>query len=66
MPCSYCSLVGASPTLAKWPFMVITEGAVGNLEVVEGLLVPWPFIVEDIFRKREIAIEAMNVGGFIL
>jgi hypothetical protein len=44
MPCSYCSFVGASPTFAKWPFIVITEGAVGN-EAMEGLL--WPFVVED-------------------
>jgi hypothetical protein len=35
MPCSYCSLVGASPTAAKWPFIVITEGAVA-LEAAEG------------------------------
>ena len=56
IPFSYCSLVGASPTFAKWPFIVITEGAVGNLEAVEGLLVPWPFVVEDIVeeeRKRD-------------
>lgn len=34
IPCSYCSLVGASPTFAKWlfPFIVMMEGAVGNLE----------------------------------
>ena len=30
--------------------MVMTEGAVGNLEAVEGLLVPWPFVVEDIVQ----------------
>jgi hypothetical protein len=35
MPCSYCSLVGASPTAAKWPFIVITEGAVA-LDVAGG------------------------------
>jgi len=29
IPCSYCSLVGASPTPAKWPLTVIIEGAVG-------------------------------------
>ena len=53
MPCSYCSFVGASPTFAKWPFIVITEGAVGNLEAVEGLLAaPWPFVVlEDIANE---------------
>jgi hypothetical protein len=28
MPCSYCCFVGASPTEAKWPFIVMTEGAV--------------------------------------
>ena len=38
-------MVGASPTFAKWPFIVITEGAVGNREAVEGLL--WPFVVDD-------------------
>ena len=55
MPCSYCSFVGASPTFAKWPFIVITEGAVGNLEAVEGLLAaPWPFAVfEDIAKAGE-------------
>jgi hypothetical protein len=47
IPCSYCSFVGASPTFAKWPFIVITEGAVGNLEAVDGLRVPWPFVVEE-------------------
>jgi hypothetical protein len=36
MPCSYCCFVGASPTEAKWPFTVMTEGAVGNLEAAEG------------------------------
>jgi hypothetical protein len=54
MPCSYCSFVGASPTFAKWPFIVITEGAVGNLEAVEGLLAAWPFVVfEDIVKAGE-------------
>jgi hypothetical protein len=45
MPCSYCSLVGASPTDAKWPFMVITEGAVGNLAAADGLMLP--FVSDD-------------------
>ena len=54
MPCSYCSFVGASPTFAKWPFIVITEVVVGNLEAVEGLLVPWPFVLEEVIvRKRD-------------
>lgn len=41
MPCSYCSLVGASPTFAKWlfPLIVMTDGAVGNLDAAaEGRL----------------------------
>jgi hypothetical protein len=53
MPCSYCSFVGASPTFAKWPFIVIIEGAVGNLEAVEGRLAPLPFVVEDIVETSE-------------
>lgn len=36
MPCSYCRSDGASPTEAKWPFIVMTEGAFGYLEVAEG------------------------------
>jgi len=44
MPCSYCSCVGASPTEAKWPFMVVIEDAVGNLDAVDGLLELWPFV----------------------
>ncbi len=36
MPCSYCSRVEDSPTEAKWPFMVITEGADGCLLVTLG------------------------------
>ena len=36
MPCSNCSLVGFSPTLAKWPLAVMTEGAVGCLMLFEG------------------------------
>lgn len=47
IPWSYCSLVGASPTEAKWPFIVITEGAVGYLDAADGLL-SWPFILDDI------------------
>jgi hypothetical protein len=35
------------PTFAKWPFIVITKGAVRNLEAVDGLQVPWPFVVEE-------------------
>ena len=54
MPCSYFSFVGASPTEAKWPFIVITEGAVGNLEDAEGLLEAWPFVLgDDMMAKRE-------------
>jgi len=44
MPCSYCSLVGASPTPAKWPFIVMIEGAVGKREAAEGLRASWPFV----------------------
>lgn len=42
MPCSYCSLVGTSPTLAKCllPLIVMIEGAVGNLVVADGRLSP--------------------------
>lgn len=50
IPWSYCSLVGASPTFAKCPFIVITEGAVGNLDAADGRLpevLLWPFVVED-------------------
>ena len=36
MPCSYWSFVGASPTEAKWPFIVMTEGAVWNRDAAEG------------------------------
>jgi len=36
IPCSYCSFDGASPTEAKWPFIVTTAGAVGNLEAADG------------------------------
>ena len=34
MPCSYFSLADTapSPTEAKWPFIVMMDGAVGNLE----------------------------------
>ena len=64
MPCSYCSFVGASPTFAKWPFIVITEGAVGNLEAVEGLLVPWPFVLEEVIvRKRDSVIQIIKWLG---
>jgi hypothetical protein len=31
IPCSYCSFVAFSPTLAKWAFIVMTEGAVDCL-----------------------------------
>ena len=54
MPCSYCSFVGASPTFAKWPFIVITEGAVGYREAAEGRLPLWPFVVfEDIVKADD-------------
>jgi hypothetical protein len=48
MPCSYCSLVGASPTEPKCPFIVITEGAV-YLEAADGL----PFVGDDIVLAGE-------------
>jgi hypothetical protein len=52
IPCSYCSFDGASPTEAKWPFMVTTAGAVGNLEAADGRR-PEPLVVlgdgDDIF-----------------
>ena len=35
IPCPYCSLVGASPTAAKLPFILITDGAVA-LDAAEG------------------------------
>jgi hypothetical protein len=53
MPCSYCSLVGVSPTPAKWPFIVMTEGAVGNRELAEGLLASWPFVWDAMMTSRE-------------
>lgn len=36
IPCSYCSLVGVSPTPAKCPLTCMIEGAVGCLEVEGG------------------------------
>lgn len=42
MPCSKVSLVGASPTDAKWPLTAITGGAVYR-EAAEGRL--WPFVL---------------------
>lgn len=58
MPCSYWPWVGASsPTEAKWPFIVITEGAVGNLEATEGLLEVslevWPFALDMIAHTKK-------------
>ena len=38
MPCSYCAEDGASPTLAKCPFIVNTDGAVGCRPFVCGRL----------------------------
>lgn len=38
IPFWYCWFVGASPTDAKWPFIVITEGAVGYRDATEGRL----------------------------
>lgn len=56
MPCSYCSLVGASPTAEKWPFIVITEGAVA-LEAIDGrcggLVTPLLVGEVDIARRRK-------------
>ena len=52
MPRSYCSFVGASPTGAKWPFIVITEGAVA-LDAAEGLRpFTWRFVAEDMMARR--------------
>jgi hypothetical protein len=55
MPCSYCSFEGASPTEAKWPFIVTAAGAVGYLEAADGLREE-PFVVlgvdDDIFVCR--------------
>ena len=36
MPCSYCSFVGFSPIVAKWPLTDMIEGAVGCRVLVEG------------------------------
>lgn len=36
MPCSNCSFVAFSPTFAKWPLTVITDGAVGCLLLTGG------------------------------
>jgi hypothetical protein len=51
IPCSYCSLVGASPTPAKWPFIVMTEGAVGYLTAASGLFKSWPLVWEVIMTR---------------
>lgn len=65
MPCSYCSLVGASPTAAKWPFIVITEGAVA-LEAADGrrreLMTPLLGGDVDIARRRKPSI-VPAIGG---
>jgi hypothetical protein len=52
MPCSYCSVVGTSPTLAKCllPLIVMMEGAVGNFVVADGRLSP---VGDDILYKSE-------------
>jgi hypothetical protein len=47
IPFSYCCFVGAVPTEAKWPFIVITEEAVGCLEAADGLREEWPFVSGD-------------------
>ncbi len=47
MPCSYCCFVASPPTEAKWPFMVMTEGAVGNLEATDGRRSELPFVLGD-------------------
>ncbi len=36
MPRSYCSFVGFSPILAKWPLTDMIEGAVGCRVLLEG------------------------------
>jgi hypothetical protein len=52
MPCSYCAFVGASPTAAKWPFIVIMEGAV-DLAAAEGLRpFTWVLAAEDMTGTR--------------
>jgi hypothetical protein len=52
IPCSYCSFDGASPTEAKWPFIVTTAGAVGNLEAADG-------------RREEPLVVVLGVGDDI-
>lgn len=47
MPWSYCCFVGSSPTEAKWPFIVMTEGAVGNLEAADGRREVLPFVLGE-------------------
>jgi hypothetical protein len=52
MPRSYCSFVGVSPTGAKWPFIVMTEGAVA-LDAADGLRpFTWVFAEEDMVARR--------------
>ncbi len=57
MPCSYWSFVGTSPTEAKWPFIVMTEGAVGYRDAAEGRRCEFPLVVgvgdDMMFRDRE-------------
>lgn len=55
IPCSKCSFVGFSPTLAKWPLTVMTEGAVGCLVLLVGRA---PFVARSGDR------EAMTEGEY--
>lgn len=64
MPCSYCSFVGSSPTEAKWPFTVMTEGAVGYLEAADGLLEESPFTLGD--GDDAIIIKVGRVGWWVV
>jgi len=52
MPCSYCAFVGASPTPAKWPFIVMTDGAVGYRAAPSGLFnKSWPFVRDAMLTR---------------
>lgn len=55
IPCSKVSLVGASPTDAKWPLTAITGGAVCR-EDAEGRLWPFAFVL---VLEREVEGDAM-------
>ena len=57
MPCSKCSFVGFSPTLAKWPLTVMIEGAVGCRVLLEGRE---PFV--DLSGERDV--DMMRIGCY--